>query len=596
MATDDIRAELGPQTQTQETAGARQYSVVFVGDLGAGERLPGLTAIDKDDFAAVLSRARPTLAMAMKNPFGGGDDWEFSLSFDAMRVFDPAGFLAQVPQARWRLGVREKLIARQTAEISEAEFQQAAAAAAGADASLAWIPTVLSGTGSAAVQSPPAPAAPAGGSVLDQVDEPDAQARVAAEVSRLAAEAGGASRISGGESARLAQVLARLDRELAQIADGVLKHADFRRVESAWRGAKFLVDRADFRAGVRMSLLHATREVAVDRLVEHCIQPAFNGEIRTPALLVFDFSLSGAASDYELFDYLAQHAASLPAPAAFGVEASFFNVKSLRLLKNLPNFSGLIGGWEFAKWRTLREKPYSKSLVPVLGRFVLRRPHEPCSGAKEFTCAERIESISDVTWGGGHLALAACAMRAFAKYGWPTRMFGAEAGKIEDLAVIDNPTDAQSPWGPGDLTLPDARIDELPAIGMNLLQSVKGKDHCMLLGGVTAARPVVTQDVGAQDALLEVSLPYQQFSNVLSSYLCENMSSLHGRETSDIQARLLGGLAALLKIKPDEDPEAIQVGVGDHPEEPGRKIVQVRVTPPGTIAPGGLHIDFGFAV
>ena len=114
--------------------------------------------------------------------------------------------------------------------------------------------------------------------------------------------------------------------------------------------------------------------------------------------------------------------------------------------------------------------------MPTLGRFILRAPYAANGRAGEFTCAETVTGERDLVWGGGHLAMGLCAARAYAQHGWPTRMFGAGAGKIEDLPVVENPKDAKKPWGPGDLILPDRRLDELPAVGINVLMSVKNND------------------------------------------------------------------------------------------------------------------------
>lgn len=379
------------------------------------------------------------------------------------------------------------------------------------------------------------------------------------------------------------------------IANAVLKHPDVRKLETAWLQAKYLVDAADFRAGVRVSLLSTTREESVDRFIEHVVNPAFNGDIPTPGIIVMDFAGANTAADIERLDMLAQHAASLPVPVTFPIEADFFNVKSIRLIRNLPNYSGMFDTVQFAKWRSLREKPYSKSLAPVVGRFVLRPPYAK-RDVKTFTFNESVAAIGDIVWGGGHIALAVCAVRAYAKHGWPTRMFGAESGKISDLAIVDNPNDPQNPWGPGDLTLPDARLEELPNVGINLLQATPKKDYCMLLGGVSAAKPVVTAETPKQQAMLETSLPYQQVTSIVSGWICEQMGGLRGKAASDVQRELLYGLRGLFGLKDAEDEGAVAVGVGDSPDAPGQTLVQVRLTPPAKIAPGGLHIEFGFAV
>lgn len=561
----------------------RPYHVVLVADLQSGGRLDGLTQVDKDNFSEILKLAAPTLALAIPAPTGG--EWEARAAFTTWKSFEPAGLAAQFDGGRWRLGVREKIAARQRGAIDAGALRDALSAAAAGDPSLAWL-TQPAGAGGVG----------AGGSILDLVDEPGATSRVEADVAQLAAAGVDPSRnLPAAEAERLRGLLRRLDLELCKAAEAALRHAEFRRLEAAWRGLKFLVDRVDFRSAVRLFVLDAPREALLERLAEHVITPAFDGEIPTPGMLVLDYPMSAAAPDMALLDDIAQQAVSLPTPVSFPVDASFFNVKSLRLLKTLPNLSGVVDGWQFAKWRALREKPYSRVLAPVVGRFVLRELHDLRGDAAAFPFRETAAAISDVVWGGGHLAMALCAARAYAAHGWPTRMFGADAGKVENLAVVANPTDAQNAWGPGDLSLPDRRIEEFFAIGMNALISVQNADWCMLLGGVTAARAPKTGTTGEQQARLEVSLPYQQFASIASAYICELMPTLRNRPAEEVQTRLLVHLCNLLQLGKEEQ-DAVMVGVGPSPDAPGQTVVQIRMTPPGHIVPGGLMMDFGFTV
>ncbi len=584
MSSDDINVSTSGPSETPGVSGDRQYLMVFIGNLGS-HALNTPVALDKDSFSAVLSQAAPAVAIALPDPLAGGQDWEFQVRFEKISDFDPEELLNQCSQGRTRLALRDKLLARQTGQASEADWQQACQVAAQTDPSLAWLLQTDA--------PPPQVQPPAGASILDMVDEPDD--KVARDVAGLAEAAGNEeSRISGSESGRLKAQLASLERECGVIADALLKHAEIRRLETVWRSLWLLVERSDFRAGVRLMLVHAEREHAVDQLIEQIIEPAFEGNLPTPSLLVFDYACGRTPVELEMLDYLAQHAQSLPTPVTVPLTADFFELKSLRLLKNLPNLSGLVDSWEYAKWRTLREQPYARSLAPVLGRFILRSPHEPKSKGLPFR--ETVAKIGDVLWCHGHIALALSAARAFARDGWPTRMYGANAGKLEDLPLVDNPNDPQNPWGPGDLLLPDARLDELPTVGINQLVAIKGSDHCLLLGGVSAAKPVVTQDIGMQQAALEISLPYQQVSSTISSRICALMPDLHGLAPEEIQQKLLAELSYLLGITGGDDLEAVQVGVGSDPNHPGQTIVQVRVIPPARVAPGDLPIEFGFAI
>lgn len=566
----------------------RPYHIVLVADLQSGGRLAGLTPVDKDNFGEILKLAKPALPMAVAGPTSG--EWETRATFSTWKDFEPAGLVGQFDGGRWRLGVREKIVARQRGTVDATELKDALATAAAGDPSLAWLTQPSGAAGAGA--SPSA----AGGSILDLVDEPGTTSRIESQVSELAAAGVDPSRnLPAAEAEHLRGILRRLDLELGKATEAALRHAEFRKLEAAWRSLKFLVDRIDFRSPVRLFVLDASREGLLDRLVEHVITPAFDGEIPTPGMLVLDYPMSAAAPDVALLDEIAQQAVSLPTPVAFPVDASFFNVKSLRLLKTLPNLSGVVDGWQFAKWRALREKPYSRVLAPVVGRFVLRELHDLRGEGAAFPFRETAATIGDVVWGGGHLAMAHCAARAYAANGWPTRMFGAEAGKLDNLPVVANPTDAQSAWGPGDLSLPDRRIEEFFAIGMNALISVQNADWCMLLGGVTAARAPKTGTGGEHQARLEVSLPYQQFASISSAFICELMPTLRNRPADEIQTRLLVHLCNLLRLGKEEQ-DAVMVGVGPSPDTPGQTVVQVRITPPPHIVPGGLMMDFGFVV
>ena len=590
--SDESDVTFSTGATTPDVPGPRPYTLVFVGDLRAQDRLDALTSVDKESFADVLSRARPTLAIALKPPGGAGPDWEFVLTFDTLKAFEPVGLLRQIPAAAARLAIWEKIQQRRLGKLSEQELESAIDVAVGGDASLAWLRSAEADVGGTA----PGGATPAAGSsILDLVDEPDESRRIAADVERLAAGAGDReARIGAPEGGRLEVRLQRLQLELTTIAGAVLQHPDVHGLEAAWRGLKFLVDRIDFREGVRLALLHSPREELVDRFVRHLVDPVFDGDADSPGMVLLDFAFQNKPVDHALLDELGQHAAGLPVPLVFSLEPAFFDVRTANLIKNLPNLVGLVDGWQFAKWRSLREQPYSRWLVAVLGRFILRAPHAARSGAHEFTCEEKLTAASQALWAGGHLAMGVCAARAQAAHGWPTRMYGVEAGKVADLPVVQNPADAQKPWGPGDATLPDRRVDELPAIGINLLQSIPGKDYCVLLGGVSVARPAPTADVSAQQATLEVSVPYQQFSNITGAWLCDQLPGLRGQTAEDIQKRLLVGLRDLLQLTEEDSTESVMVGVGAAEDDPTRTRVHVRVTPPARIVPGGLHVDFGF--
>lgn len=599
-AGDDVKVSASAQTSTPEVGGKRPYHIVLLADLAADDRLARLTPVDKQDFAAVMSRAAPAAAIALKDPFGGGADWEFRLTFASMQSLGPAGLLAQVPGARERLALRERIVERQGGKIGAADLERAIQSAAETHASFKWVADALQASGGDAGGSGEGGAAPAstGSSLLDMVESPGEQDVVAADIERVAASAGDKNaRIGGGEAGRLRAIVERIDAELTAIADALYKHPDVRRIERAWRGVKLLVDRIDFREGPRLSLLHTTRETAIDRFIDEVIDPAFEGDIPTPGLVLFDFPITAKPPDIALLDQLAQHAAGLPVPVSVPIDANFFNVPSIPLIKNLPNLAGFIDSYTHAKWRALRDEEYSKAIMPVLGNFVLRAPFDGDGARKgEFAYRQTVKTVNDLLWTGGHLAMGVCAARSYASYGWPTRMFGIEAGKLEDLPVVANPKDPNAPFGPGDAMFPDRRVNEFPDIGMSLLHTVKGRDYCILLGGVSMRRPVKTADNDERQAMMEVSTPYQMFSALVADRLCETRPMLQGLTAEQIQANLVLGLRNLIGLSDTDDADAVAIATTPSPDNPREIIVAVRITPPATVAPGGLAVEMCFTV
>jgi type VI secretion system protein ImpC len=56
------------------------------------------------------------------------------------------------------------------------------------------------------------------------------------------------------------EMIAEIDQKLSLQVDAVLHHAELQKLESAWRGLKYLVDKTDFRENIRLELLNVSKE------------------------------------------------------------------------------------------------------------------------------------------------------------------------------------------------------------------------------------------------------------------------------------------------------------------------------------------------
>src|SRR5690242_6957755 len=54
--------------------------------------------------------------------------------------------------------------------------------------------------------------------------------------------------------------IAEIDQKLSRQIDEIIHHPTFQKLESAWRGLKFVVDRTDFRENVKLELLNCSKE------------------------------------------------------------------------------------------------------------------------------------------------------------------------------------------------------------------------------------------------------------------------------------------------------------------------------------------------
>jgi hypothetical protein len=55
-------------------------------------------------------------------------------------------------------------------------------------------------------------------------------------------------------------LIAEIDVKLSRQIDEILHHPTYQKLESAWRGLKFVVDRTDFRENVKIELLNCSKE------------------------------------------------------------------------------------------------------------------------------------------------------------------------------------------------------------------------------------------------------------------------------------------------------------------------------------------------
>jgi len=577
-------------------------SDLAAGDSGAlsGPLADGLLELTAGSFDEVMAAAAPVLRWIATHPLQAGKlAIELELRFKSMRSFEPSELAQQIPATRRMLAIREQLAGRLRGKVTGDELAGAVARAASEDRDMEWLVQAIQWTPAA-----PAAAPQAVDSLLESLDLGQPGAADAATPttgsgtprtplgSLVSALAGGGS-VPSEEASAVRRAIGELDRRVSAWLTAVLHAAPVQALEAAWRSLGMLVSRIDFRKGTRLFVLHAKKSELLERFRSLVIDSVFDAGAESPELIVVDASYANTAPDIDALDELAQHAASLPAVVLAGVSASFFGVKNAWQVPGLPSLVGLADQYQFAKWRSLRDQPYARSLGVVFGRGLLRAGYAREETPElEFRYREECLGEQDFVWASGAVAAACAAAGSLADTGWPVGMAGYVHGRVGGFAMAQGGKKGEKRFGPTDVTLAENKISEMAMLGVNVLAPAPRGEDAVLWNGLTAARPGKADQV----ALLEISLPYQLFAARLGTLLFELKPQLRGMKADDIISCVRRNLCEWLGIAGEPPEKELNVQVRQAADDPLALELAVTAAPPEHLLPGGVPVVMGYRI
>ena len=575
------------------------YHMLLVSDLTGSEAgslsgplEAGVIDVKPDTFDDVMKAASPTVNYTTTDPLtAGGAMVEVNLRFDSLRAFDPATLARQIPGAKSLIDIREKLAGRMRGKLSDGQLSNAVAGAASSHAELAWLVDAIKWTPAAPTAAPDVV-----DNLLGQIDlggeDDDASPSPKSPIgSIVSAAATGGANMPAEQVSAIRRALAEIDRRVGAWLTTVLHAPQVQSLEAAWRSLAFLISKIDFRKGVRLSVLHAPQASMLERFVSRLIDPVFDEGADAPDVIIVDRAFGNTAKDFEALDELAQHGASLPAVVIAGVSASFFGVKHAWQIPTLPTISNIFDQWQFAKWKSLREKPYARALGVVFGRCLLRQPYGNGQVDElEFTYREERMADKDLVWATGPIAIACAIGQSIAERGWPTAMSGYAHGRVEGFKTALGGKKGDKKFGPTDIQIPQPKIEEMAAVGLNAAVGIRDHDDALIWNGLTAARP----DRMHPDAFLEVSLPYQLFAGRLAALLLTLKPHLAGKAPDAVGPYVKQHISDWLGLKGEATPEQISVQTRPAQDNPSVMELAVTVTPPQKVLPGGIPVVLGY--
>jgi type VI secretion system protein ImpC len=335
-------------------------------------------------------------------------------------------------------------------------------------------------------------------------------------------------------SARVAQI----DHLISLQLNEVLHNPQFQKLESTWRGLKYLLDQSETGTMLKIRILNASKkdllrdlqrapefdQSAMFKKVYEEEYGIFGGE--PFGALVGDYEFSKHPEDLELLEKVSQVAASAHAPFLSAASSELLNMQSFTALDQPRDIGKIFDSTEYAKWKGFRESEDSKYVCLACPRVLMRLPWgKETAPVEGFSFEEGVDGTdhNKYLWGNAAYALAAKMTQAFATYGWCVAIRGVEGGGLVDGLPSHNFRTDEGDVAlkcPTEIAITDRREKELADQGLVPLVHCKGTDKAAFFSIQSCNRPkLYDSDAATANARISAQLPYMMATCRFAHYL-----------------------------------------------------------------------------
>ncbi|MDY7226466.1 hypothetical protein [Hyalangium rubrum] len=375
-----------------------------------------------DTFAEELAKAASGLRVSVPDRLGGAEQRTFELSFDKLRSFGVMELLGAVPELKKLQGLTEGFMkADPSRPLTPDEGAARVAEVVGAGRLSAAVSAALGGTPPAAAPTPasaPAAASSGGDDLVGELlakaeaTSPSATAKAGVDAFVRAMAPKGAGPAKMTPDARRA-VRDAIELALIQTGKDLLAAEPVARLESAWRGLKFLLEQCPTASGIAVEVLDVEPAQVPDALEKAVEAEPFE---RPDVCFVID-----ATDDV----------ARLRRLAAIGEESQVAVVVAVTPALLGTTLAELPTALEDAKlgttgdWAELRKEDSTRWLSPALNRIVLASEkrgvlNRACFASPAFAVAAMMSASFQATGGFARITGNAGGLRAPGTWEPPT--------------------------------------------------------------------------------------------------------------------------------------------------------------------------------
>jgi len=324
-------------------------------------------------------------------------------------------------------------------------------------------------------------------------------------------------------NARIAQV----DQLLSAQVNEIVHAPEFQKLESSWRGLKYLLSESETSDQLKVKLLNVNKKDLLKDLqrAPEFDQSALFKKIYEEEYGVFggapfgailgDYEFDKSGQDIELLEKISEVAAAAHAPFMSAASNEMFNLESYMDLDKPRDMAKVFDTTEFAKWKAFRDSEDSRYVALTLPRMLLREPFgSETVPIEAFNYEEQVDGTdhSKYLWGNAAWGLGAKVTQAFASYGWCATIRGVESGGlVEGLPVHNFRTDSGdiAMKCPTETPITDRREKELADLGFVPLVHAKGTANAAFFSVQSAQKPKKYQSNDATaNARISAQLPY----------------------------------------------------------------------------------------
>jgi type VI secretion system protein ImpC len=409
-----------------------------------------------------------------------------------------------------------------------------------------------------------------------------AKTEVEAAVRTLAQQALSKSTLIGPDTVEsINAMIAEIDKKLSDQINAILHHAEFQKLESAWRGLHHLVNNTETDEMLKIRVLNISKKDLHKTLKKFkgtnwdqspIFKKLYEEEFGTLGgepfgCLVGDYYFDHHPEDIELLGEMAKISAAIHAPFISGTAPTLFGMQSWQELSNPADLTKKFLTPEHASWRSLREAEDAKYIGLTLPRFLARRPYgAKTTPVEEFDFEEETAAAdtNKYTWANAAYAMAVNINRSFKQYGWCSRIRGIESGgAVEGLPTHTFPTDdgGVDMKCPTEIAISDRREAELAKNGFMPLIHKKNSDFAAFIGAQSLHKPAAYDNPDATaNANLAARLPYLfatcRFAHYLKCIVRDKIGSF--KERADMERWLDQWVTQYVDGDPDHSSEDIK--------------------------------------